>query len=39
MTGIILALSLSGNYDPAAAVLAGLVGAVAMLAVVYGGRA
>ncbi len=39
MTGIILALSLSGNYDPAAAVLAGLVGAVAMLAVIYGGRA
>jgi hypothetical protein len=39
MTGTIIALSLSGNYDPGAAVLGGLVGAVAMLAVIYGGRA
>lgn len=39
MTGSILALSLSGNYDVGAAVLAGLVGAVVMLMVIYGGRA
>lgn len=39
MTGSIVALALSGNYDPGAAVLGGVVGAVAMLAVIYGGKA
>lgn len=39
MSGSVLALSLSGNYDPGAAVLGGAVGAGAMLVVIYGGRA
>lgn len=34
-----LALELSGNFDPGAAVLAGILGAMAMLAIIYGGRA
>lgn len=34
-----LALDLSGNYDAGAATLSGIVGAIAMLAVIYGGRA
>ena len=35
----ILAFSLAGNYEAGTAILAGLVGAVAMLMVMYGGRA
>ncbi len=35
----ILAISLAGNYEVGSAALAGLVGAVAMLVVMYGGRA
>ncbi len=38
MTTSILALSLSGNFDPGAAVLAGVIGALAMLVVIYAGR-
>lgn len=34
-----LALDLSGNYDAGAAILAGIVGAIAMLAIIYCGRA
>ncbi len=34
-----LALELSGNFDPGAAILAGIVGAIAMLGIIYGGRA
>lgn len=33
-----LALDLAGNFEPGTAVLGGLVGAVAMLAVIYGGK-
>ncbi len=35
----VLALSLTGNFEPGAAIGAGLVGALAMLAVIYAGRA
>ena len=35
----ILALTLAGNYEPGTAILSGLVGALAMLMVIYGGRA
>ncbi len=35
----VLAFSLAGNYEAGTAILAGLVGAVAMLMVIYGGRA
>jgi len=34
-----LAISLAGNFEPGTAIWAGLVGAVAMLAVIYMGRA
>ncbi len=34
-----LALDLAGNFQPGTAVLGGLVGAIAMLMVIYGGRA
>lgn len=34
-----LALDLAGNYSPGPAILAGVVGALAMLAVIYGGKA
>jgi hypothetical protein len=34
-----LALDLAGNYSPGPAVLAGIVGALAMLVVIYGGKA
>lgn len=34
-----LALDLTGTYSPGSAILAGLIGAVAMLAVIYGGKA
>ncbi len=39
MNTVALALSLSGNFEPGPAILGGLVGAVAMLMVMYGGRA
>lgn len=34
-----IAVDLAGNYEPGTAILAGLVGAVAMLVVIYGGKA
>lgn len=34
-----LALDLTGNYSPGPAVLAGVIGALAMLVVIYGGKA
>lgn len=34
-----LAVALAGNFEPGTAILAGLVGAVAMLVVIYGGKA
>lgn len=34
-----LAVDLAGNFEPGTAILAGLVGAVAMLVVIYGGKA
>ncbi len=39
MQSAVLAIDLAGAYDPGIAVLAGVVGAVAMLMVIYGGRA
>ncbi len=34
-----MALELAGNYSAGGAIVAGIVGAVAMLVVIYGGRA
>ena len=34
-----LAVDIAGNFEPGTAILAGLVGAVAMLVVIYGGKA
>ena len=34
-----IAVELAGNFEPGTAILAGLVGAVAMLVVIYGGKA
>ena len=34
-----IAVDIAGNFEPGTAILAGLVGAVAMLAVIYGGKA
>jgi hypothetical protein len=39
MNTSMLAVDLAGNFEPGAAIISGLVGAVAMLAVIYGGRA
>ena len=34
-----IAVDLAGNFEPGTAILAGLIGAVAMLVVIYGGKA
>ena len=39
MNTAVLALDLNNNFSAGSAVVAGLVGAVAMLMVIYGGRA
>jgi len=39
MNTSILTINLAGNFDAGAAIIAGLLGAVAMLVVIYGGRA